>query len=211
MSMKRLVLATSVLALGLGGAAFAQNSNSTSAGAGAMGSSSSRPSYAAPSNSSDQGTSGSGMSGADVNGSSANGGPMASNSATGTGHATRAKASSSSIKEAQEALQSQGLYKGQVDGKWGPETRHAVAQFQKEKGLKQTAQLDQQTLNDLQNGAMSGSDDMSSSPNRSAPMNNGSMNSGGSGNMSVGPGAANGAATQSTNPGGQNRGGSTMH
>ena len=126
--------------------------------------------------------------------------------------------SSDNIKQAQEALQSQGLYKGQVDGKWGPQTRHAVAQFQKEKGLKQTAQLDQRTMNDLQNGSTSGSDNMSSSPsgsmnsgpNSGAPMNSGSM-SGGSGNMSVGPGAANGAATQNTNPGGQNRGGSTAH
>ncbi len=147
-----------------------------------------------------------------MNGSSANGGPMASNDSDASNTGTRGgRASTAEIKQAQEAQQSQGLYKGQVDGKWGPETRNAVAQFQKQKGLKQSAQLDRQTMNDLQNGSMSGSDNMSSSPNDRAPMNSDSTNRGGSGNRSVGPGAANGASTQSTNPGGQNRGGSTAH
>lgn len=196
MLMKRLMLATSVLALGLGGAAFAQTGAGSSAGAGAIGAPSSSPSYSAPSRS----AGGSTMNDQDVNGSGANGGPMASNMpgnrSTATGSATRGSnigASSDQVKQAQEALQSQGLYRGQVDGKWGPRTRQAVAQFQKQKGLKQTAQLDQQTMNDLQNGSMGGSDNMSSSPaaGSAAPIH-------GQGT----PG--NGPATSGANPGGMN-------
>ena len=47
MSVKRLLVATSVLALGLGGAAFAQSS-SPSSSAGSMGSTSGSPSYSTP-------------------------------------------------------------------------------------------------------------------------------------------------------------------
>jgi peptidoglycan hydrolase-like protein with peptidoglycan-binding domain len=180
MSIKRLLVATSVLALGLGGAAFAQTGMGSSSGA--MGKSS--PSYSAPSNSSDQGSSGS-----TINGAGANSGPMATNSSSAWTKTSGMRASSGQIKQAQEALQTQGLYHGQLDGKMGPQTRNAVAQFQKEKGLKQTAQLDPQTMNDLQSGAMGGSDNMSSMP-------------GGSGASTPG----NGPATESTNPGGQNNG-----
>jgi peptidoglycan hydrolase-like protein with peptidoglycan-binding domain len=41
---------------------------------------------------------------------------------------------------------------GSVDGKNGPRTRAAISQFQKRKGLPQTASLDQQTLDDLSGG-----------------------------------------------------------
>ncbi|HEY3918999.1 MAG TPA: peptidoglycan-binding domain-containing protein [Stellaceae bacterium] len=188
--MKRLLLATSMLALGLGGAAFAQT-GAGSAGAGSMGSSGASPSYSAPSNS----AGGSTMNDQNVNGSGANGGPMASND---SGNA-RAGNSSDQVKQAQEALQTQGLYRGQVDGKWGPQTRQAVAQFQKQKGLKQTAQLDQQTMNDLQNGAMSGSDNssdnMSSSPAQGSSVPNNSYGQGTPGN---------GPASSGANPGGMN-------
>jgi peptidoglycan hydrolase-like protein with peptidoglycan-binding domain len=115
-------------------------------------------------------------------------------------------ASQDDIRQAQEALQDQGLYHGQVDGKWGPQTKQAVSQFQKKNGLKQSAQLDQQTLDDLQNnssgsssGSMSGGSSSSGrSPNSSSSFNSGSGSSSG---MSGG----NGPATTQTNPGGQNR------
>jgi peptidoglycan hydrolase-like protein with peptidoglycan-binding domain len=125
-----------------------------------------------------------------------------SGSASGSG-------SSDNVRQAQEALQGQGLYKGQVDGKMGPQTKHAIAQFQKQKGLKQTAQLDQPTISDLQNGAMSGSDNASSSPSSNgmgssrSPNSSPSMDSSGSG-ASPGMGG-NGPATTDTNPGGANR------
>jgi peptidoglycan hydrolase-like protein with peptidoglycan-binding domain len=111
--------------------------------------------------------------------------------------------SSDNVRQAQEALQDQGLYKGQVDGKLGPQTKHALAQFQKQKGLKQTAQLDQPTLNDLQNGAMSGSDNASSSPSSSGSRSPNSSPSSNSGSASPGMGG-NGPATTQTNPGGAN-------
>jgi len=49
------------------------------------------------------------------------------------------------IRWAQLELRYRGLYKGSLDGVLGPETRWALAQFQKRKGLGQTASLDAQT------------------------------------------------------------------
>jgi len=200
--MKRILLTTSVLALGLAGTAFAQTGAGNSVGAGQMGTNSGSPSYSAPSSSGSAGI-GAGSSSrsgsmdtnsSDMNGAGANGGPMASNSAGNTSPSGRSggRASSDDIRQAQEALQDQGLYHGQVDGKWGPETKRAVSQFQKQKGLKQTAQLDHQTLNDLQSGSMSGSD-------------NGSSPSYSSGS---GMGSSSGSTTRSPNgSGGSNSGG----
>jgi hypothetical protein len=59
------------------------------------------------------------------------------------------QASQSQIQEAQQQLKSQGLYRGAVDGIMGPETQTAVMAFQRQQGLPQTAQLDQQTLSRL--------------------------------------------------------------
>jgi peptidoglycan hydrolase-like protein with peptidoglycan-binding domain len=199
MSMKRLLLTTSVLALGLAGTAFAQSGAGSSAGAGAMGTNSGSPAYSSPSTTSGSGlgdTSRPGTSGSSMNnenGTGANGGPMANSTSTSGMSGGRSSASSDNVRQAQEALQDQGLYKGQVDGKMGPQTKQAITQFQKQKGLKQTAQLDQPTMNDLRNGSMSGSDNSSSSP---------SYNSGSGANPGMG---GNGPATTQTNPGGQNR------
>ena len=63
--------------------------------------------------------------------------------------------SQSQIQQAQHQLKSQGLYRGAVDGVMGPETQIAVSAFQREQGLPQTAQLDQQTLDRL-NGSNPG-------------------------------------------------------
>jgi Putative peptidoglycan binding domain len=49
------------------------------------------------------------------------------------------------IRWAQLELRYRGLYKGSLDGVLGPETRQALAQFQKNSGLDQTALLDAQT------------------------------------------------------------------
>ena len=146
------------------------------------------------------------MNSQDMNGAGANGGPMASGTSGGRSSmkggsmssSASGRASSENIRQAQEALQDQGLYKGQVDGKWGPQTKQAVQQFQKQKGLKQTAQLDQQTLTDLQSSSNSGGSSSSSRSPNSSP----SFNSGGA---SSGMGGGNGPATTQTNPGGQNR------
>jgi peptidoglycan DL-endopeptidase CwlO len=63
--------------------------------------------------------------------------------------------SQSQILQAQQALKSQGLYRGAIDGVDGPEMHAAVTQFQRQQGLPQTAQLDQQTLERL-NGSNTG-------------------------------------------------------
>lgn len=197
MSMKRFLLTTSVLALGLGGVAIAQTGAGSSAGAGAMGSNSGSPSYSAPSNSSGQGT---GINDSQTDGSGANGGPMADNSAapaSAHGRMSNSRTSPDQIKQAQEALQTQGLYHGQLDGKWGPQTRRAVARFQKQKGLKQTAQLDEPTIDDLQNGAMSGGDNMRN-PSHSGAMGPDAMH-------------GNGPSSAQTNPGGDNNATAPAH
>jgi peptidoglycan hydrolase-like protein with peptidoglycan-binding domain len=49
------------------------------------------------------------------------------------------------IRWAQVELRYWGLYKGALDGVLGPETRRALAQFQKNNGLQKTASLDAQT------------------------------------------------------------------
>jgi Putative peptidoglycan binding domain len=63
----------------------------------------------------------------------------------GTAHYTQAE-----LRQAQEMLQQQGLYHGKIDGKMGPQTRAALVAFQKQKGIPQSAQLDNSTKQDLQ-------------------------------------------------------------
>ncbi len=53
------------------------------------------------------------------------------------------------IRWAQLNLRYRGLYKGSLDGVLGPETRSALARFQKRAGLSQTASLDAQTWETL--------------------------------------------------------------
>lgn len=61
-------------------------------------------------------------------------------------------ASQSQIMQAQQQLKSEGLYRGSVDGIMGPETQTALSRFQREQGLPETSQLDQQTLGRLSGG-----------------------------------------------------------
>jgi peptidoglycan hydrolase-like protein with peptidoglycan-binding domain len=86
------------------------------------------------------------------------------------------------VKQVQQHLKSAGLYKGEVDGEIGPETKHAISQFQQQNGLNQTGTLDQQTisaLNSSQNSAGSsagtsssaGSQPSSTSTGTGAPLN----------------------------------------
>jgi len=53
------------------------------------------------------------------------------------------------IREVQQQLQAQGLYRGAIDGQMGPETRAALSRFQRRNGLPQTAELDQNTMSRL--------------------------------------------------------------
>ena len=53
------------------------------------------------------------------------------------------------VRWAQLELRNMGLYNGSLDGVVGPETRQALAEFQKSNGLEPTAQLDQRTADAL--------------------------------------------------------------
>jgi peptidoglycan hydrolase-like protein with peptidoglycan-binding domain len=90
--------------------------------------------------------------------------------------------SQSQIEQAQQLLKSAGLYHGAVDGVVGPETQTAVIAFQREQGLPQTAQFDQQTLSRL-GGSNTGAQQQNMTPsyptgsqNPSLQNSTGSMN-----------------------------------
>ena len=53
------------------------------------------------------------------------------------------------IANVQSALQQQGYYQGEVDGLLGPQTRAAIAEYQRASGLAETAAIDQPTLESL--------------------------------------------------------------
>jgi len=53
------------------------------------------------------------------------------------------------IANVQTALQQQGYYQGEVDGLLGPQTRDAIAGYQRDHGLYETASIDQPTLESL--------------------------------------------------------------
>jgi hypothetical protein len=53
------------------------------------------------------------------------------------------------VADVQASLQEQGYYQGEVDGLMGPQTRQALADFQRDHGLITTAALDQPTLASL--------------------------------------------------------------
>jgi len=59
----------------------------------------------------------------------------------------------STLREVQTALRQSGLYQGQIDGKWGPQTKRAVTAFQQRKNLPVTGTLDQQTLTAMRIGS----------------------------------------------------------
>ena len=129
--MKRLLLAASVLALTAGGAFAQGTSPSSPAPAPAA------PPMAAPAPATSGGSMGQPS------------GSMGQAPKASTMHAAMHATSSGKVKEAQQALQEAGLYKGKVDGKFGPQTKAAVKEFQKENGLKQTAHLDSATMKKL--------------------------------------------------------------
>jgi peptidoglycan hydrolase-like protein with peptidoglycan-binding domain len=90
------------------------------------------------------------------------------------------------IRQAQEQLKQQGLYKGRVDGKMGQETAEAISKFQQQNGLPQNSQLDPQTMAKLggnggmsTNGSGSSTPPASMKPSTSNPGAGSSMGSGG--------------------------------
>jgi peptidoglycan hydrolase-like protein with peptidoglycan-binding domain len=80
--------------------------------------------------------------------------------------------SPSQIKQVQQRLKAAGTYSGPIDGRMGAQTQQAISQFQKKHGLRQTGNLDQQTMaalninmNETTGGAGSGSEAGTSSGN----------------------------------------------
>lgn len=57
--------------------------------------------------------------------------------------------SSATVSAAQRRLSAKGFYKGDVDGNYGPETRAALREYQKNSNLNVTGRLDQATLSKL--------------------------------------------------------------
>lgn len=139
--MNRTLTAAVALAAGLGvaGLAHAQSSANPSAA----------PDAVSPSGPSSRMVAPGGTQNPSVSSPSSAQGPQANSQAT---HGMPQDVSPSQIQQAQQQLKQQGLYGGAVDGIVGPETENALAQFQKQQGLPQTAQLDQQTLKLLANG-----------------------------------------------------------
>ena len=56
------------------------------------------------------------------------------------------------VRQVQQTLQQQGLYKSRVDGVWGPGTQAAVRTYQQQHNMNATGQLDQDTLASLSGG-----------------------------------------------------------
>src|SRR5205814_1379810 len=57
------------------------------------------------------------------------------------------------VRQTQQQLQAQGLYKGPIDGKVGSEMQRALARYQQQNGLRQTGTLDEQTVARIGGGA----------------------------------------------------------
>src|SRR5437667_1835562 len=57
--------------------------------------------------------------------------------------------SQNEVRQAQQQLAAQGLYRGPVDGLAGAEMQRALIRFQQQNGLRQTATLDRDTMNRL--------------------------------------------------------------
>jgi peptidoglycan hydrolase-like protein with peptidoglycan-binding domain len=72
------------------------------------------------------------------------------------------------VKQAQQQLKAQGLYKGPIDGMAGPEMQRALARYQQQNGLRQTATLDEQTMGRL-GGGMSPPAGVTAPPAGSSP------------------------------------------
>jgi peptidoglycan hydrolase-like protein with peptidoglycan-binding domain len=68
-------------------------------------------------------------------------------------HHMTMRTSRSEITQAQQRLREDHLYRGRVDGRFGPQTRLALRRFQQQSHLPVTARLDSRTMNSLMGGS----------------------------------------------------------
>lgn len=64
-------------------------------------------------------------------------------------HSSGKHMSRAEITDVQQKLQADNLYSGKIDGMLGRQTRRAIAEYQKQNGLRVTANLDRQTRDSL--------------------------------------------------------------
>ncbi len=166
--MKSLLAVSSAMVLALGGAAFAQSQTSQPHSSQPY-SSQTRSDHAQP-----------GMSGS--MGQAETHRPSASSA--------EHQVSAEQVKQAQNELKRQGLYKGTIDGIIGPQTKSAIAEFQKKQGLQQTSSLDQQTMERLATAT-------ESSGSSTMPSSGGQTTGGGSSSTMPSHGSAQGVGSDS--------------
>lgn len=85
-------------------------------------------------------------------GSSSSSGQPGSNYSNGSASGQQPELSQDTTRQVQQELQQDGMYKGRVDGVWGPQTQSAVRQYQQQHNLSTSGQLDSQTLASLNVG-----------------------------------------------------------
>lgn len=98
------------------------------------------------------------------------------------------------VRQIQTALKQNGVYRGRVDGVWGPMTQNGVSQFQQKNGMQATGSLDEQTLQALHVSSAGGNGGMGGGSMNNGAMNNGSMNNGAASGGAMNNSATNGGA-----------------
>lgn len=83
--------------------------------------------------------------------------------AASVAHAVDREGSNDEVDRAQQELKTLGFYKGPVDGLMGPQTRQAIAAYQRRNGLSVTSKLDHDTMQRLSSVTNSGSTGSTSS------------------------------------------------
>ena len=99
--------------------------------------------------------------------------------------AMKARGSRNEVRQVQQQLKSDGLYRGRIDGKMGRGTHVALSRFQQQNGLHRTASLDRMTVNRLLGGRTTGMG--SSAPAK--PMTGSSQTGAGGDNATKAPNA----------------------
>jgi peptidoglycan hydrolase-like protein with peptidoglycan-binding domain len=73
------------------------------------------------------------------------------------------------IKRVQTSLKAQGIYKGRIDGVWGPQTQSAIHGYQQSHNLTDSRELDSQTLASLKTASASGAQPMPATTTKAIP------------------------------------------